>query len=190
MKEETRRSCSPPTDSGVSVNLDDLDNDGIRASVNIDDLDNDGIQSKATAAMASCQNSSSRPTSKGNENEIRKPDCSSGCSYFLKVKPHEDNSGEMKQIWARHYRGVRRRPWGKFAAEIRDPVKKGSRIWLGTFETAQEAAVAYDRAAYRIRGAKALLNFPLAVASNSEKGSSGGHMGHSKKRGREEVVEC
>ncbi|XP_068664876.1 ethylene-responsive transcription factor ERF062-like [Aristolochia californica] len=75
-------------------------------------------------------------------------------SCHQKTSPSSSSSSQSKL-----FRGVRQRHWGKWVAEIRLP-KNRTRVWLGTFDTAEEAAFAYDTAAYLLRGDFAHLNFP------------------------------
>ncbi|GAU51622.1 hypothetical protein TSUD_414490 [Trifolium subterraneum] len=75
------------------------------------------------------------------------------------------NISEAKE--ERSYIGVRKRPWGKFAAEIRDTTRGGRRVWLGTFESAEDAALAYDQAAFSMRGNNAVINFSVQKVKES-----------------------
>ncbi|KAL6338766.1 hypothetical protein AAG906_023916 [Vitis piasezkii] len=104
-----------------------------------------------------------------------------GCNLFVPSGEAEERTrkGKFRGVrqrpwgkWAAEIRDPRRaRPWGKWAAEIRDP-RRGMRVWLGTFDTAEAAARAYDRKSYEFRGIRARLNFPLSDYKNEKKSNN------------------
>ncbi|XP_066399135.1 ethylene-response factor C3-like [Miscanthus floridulus] len=113
-----------------------------------DDMEAASSESSSSACSANSQAASRRP---------QQPDGDRTTS--------DNNKGSKKQ--QQPFIGVRKRPWGKFAAEIRDSTRKGARVWLGTFDSPEAAAMAYDQAAFSVRGAAAVLNFPVERVQES-----------------------
>ncbi|CAL4993875.1 unnamed protein product [Urochloa decumbens] len=92
---------------------------------------------------------------------------SSSSSEEATVSPSTPGQVQLPGKKQQAFIGVRKGPWGKFAAEIRDSTRKGARVWIGTFDTPEDAALAYDQAAFAARGGAAVLNFPVELVQES-----------------------